>query len=153
MNKSDSCTGALPDTLNINRNVTWQELEGAAIEEGVPTDTCPVVSTAPSKSADYCRLESDHRLNVMLCLQSGNTEGTLLIYSLDAAVGETPSQVEQTSTPRGGSSGNIYRIRVSGQEILQPVVHYCVKVAAAGFKVTYSGTYHLQVLQLYENFN
>jgi hypothetical protein len=138
---------------------TWQELVNAVVDQGVPSNTSAQVSIALSSrsctalqqqasQADACvRLESRQSLFVLLCMQPGNAEGALLIYSLDT----TGAVLAQSHTPR--ARGNIYRIRVSGPEILQPAIHYCGTVAAAGFSVGYPGTYHLEVLQLYQGFN
>lgn len=163
LQQAGSSAGILQHLPSGQLQATWQELVGVINDQGVPSNICPVVFTAPSRSdacsalqqqasqADGCvRLETTHSLTILLCLQFGNTAGTLLVYQAGPCSG-----CSTCTDPDHGceAGGNIYRVRVSGPEILQPAVNYCGTVAAARFTITYPGTYHLQVLQLYQGFS
>jgi hypothetical protein len=115
------------DTPYPKRNHIIQQLVDKIIKQGLPSDICPVVSTALSESANACsalqqqandaagcvRLEARQSLEVLLCLRPGNAEGTLLVYSLTPTIGGEPSKNRTLA-----ADGNIYRIRISGPEIL-----------------------------------
>jgi hypothetical protein len=154
--------GTLQNTTADINKFTWQDLVHAVVIQGVPANICPVLDTASTSVADACsalqqqasqadgcvRLEARPSLVVILCMQSGNSEGTLVIQSLAPAAG-----VATTDNTTPTADGNICHIRVSGPEILQPAVHYCGNVAAAWFRVSSTGTYYLEILQLYEDFS
>jgi hypothetical protein len=109
-------------------------------------DSCTVLQQQANE-ADVCtRLDSRESLLIILCSRHGNTESTLLIYRL------SPAGLDAGLTQPSGLH-NIYRVRVVGQEVLQPAVNYCGNVAVAAFKVGYPGHYHLEVLQLYQGFS
>lgn len=131
------------------RPVHMAELVKASIKQGVPTDISAQVSTAEpilgapdscsalqqhASQADGCvQLEAKHQLVVLLCMQSGNTSGTVLIYNVFTTM-------KTAGTPQ--APGNIYRVRIMGPEIMQPAVNYCGNVAAASLSVSYPGVHN-----------
>jgi hypothetical protein len=144
-------------------SVSTLELGVAAlIDEGTPSDISAQIPGEPSiadsctvlqqqaNEADKCtRLDSRESLLILFCSRHGNTESTLLIYRLSPAGGHWID----TGLTQPSGLRNIYRVRVVGQEVLQPAVKYCGNVAVAAFKVGYPGPYHLEVLQLYQGFS
>lgn len=93
-------------------------------------------------SAEQCfpLASAQHKLWTLVCTEHGNSSGTLLIHS--TGVFDAAQQLPQA----------VYRVRVVGHEILQPPVHYCGRLAVANWTLHASGTYSLEVLQLYANF-
>lgn len=147
------------ESTSVALNSALEPVVAALIDKGTPSDisaqlpgessiadSCTVLQQQANEADACVRLDSRESLLIILCSQHGNTESTLLIYSLN------PAGLEPGQTYPSGLH-NIYRVRVLGHEVLQPAVNYCGNVAAAAFKVAYPGRYHLEVLQLYHGFS
>lgn len=103
---------------------------------------CPYALALTSKP-HWCKpLLSNGDADVQYCSVGNSTHRQSLVVSI------TRSSVSSNQQAQA-----VYRVRVTGPEILLPHVLYCTdKTAVAPFTVTFSGKYHIEVVQLYENF-
>lgn len=47
---------------------------------------------------------------------------------------------------------HVYRIRIVGSEVVVPPIQYCGSIAVAKYSLSFPGSYHVEVLHMYNNF-
>lgn len=144
-----------------NITATWQALVESIIAGGVPSSIAPLTDATVNNTEACLHLLQQtfvveacmkvgtnlSNLEVLLCTRHGNSSGTVLVYDLEARLGRS------NGDNASNTAHNIYRVRLSGPEVTQPVFQYCGRVAAAQFELTIPGNYHLELLQLYKDFS
>jgi hypothetical protein len=82
------------------------------------------------------------QVSVQICQEAGSSSGSIVI-----------SNTSLTHTPPHPAATHVYRARLVGPEVVVLPITYCSsQLVVATFSVTYLGTYHLEVLHLYEAF-
>jgi len=149
---------------------TWDGLLRLIVQDTVPPSSItPVDNLGDIGSREVCEdlqratpagkcveMSNPNSQVVLLCLQRGNSHGTLLIHGVDgrgssAAAGVADSWANWADSA-AHTAHDVFRVRLVGPEILQPAVHYCGRLAVAPFELTLPGRYTLVVTQLYSNF-
>lgn len=150
---------------NHSANVSWEDLATYMQGCGVPSNIAPLTSLAgPARhgicpnhlectklhqqavTAEQCQhLDTLHEIDVLVCsiTTNGRRTSTVLIYELHARDSGNSSNMLAQS---------VYRVRVVGREVVQPEIHYCGRMAASMFELTTDAAYHVELLQLYDNF-
>lgn len=147
---NDNLNGAHASPLSLRSQIFNQLTVPASIGTSSGEAASCTDLLLQAASASECRTVANNtEVKVVLCMDSFS-HGHVLMFPGYGANSSNSTSAVSTAASRDGQ--RIYRLRIVGPEVLLPPIRYCQAAAVSKYALETNGTWHFEVLLLYNNF-